>query len=1182
MAIQYIVGASGTGKTTYIYNKMINDSMVFSDNNCGKELYYLIPEQSNMAAEQDIVRFHPNGGTMDISIMSFSRLAFQIFDKENIPTKDILDDYGKSMLLMKVLKSIENDLSFYKTMIGKKGFVDEIKSIISEFYQYRITDEMLEGLLASLPKEKSLYYKIKDIKLIRSAFEKAMSNSYMVAEQLLEVFAENISASEKLKGAEIYFDGFTGFTPIQYRVIEELMKVCDNLYFSITIDADNNENSTLFSMGNDTLKHLGKIAADNMIKILPRISFVDNYRYGEQRELSYIERNLFRFPVREYVTDNSDHSDELTMIEADDVYEETVCVGRMIQRYVRDYGYHYRDIAVITGDLSERGHIWKQVMERMDIPYFMDANEPLLHNPITEIIVMLFNIFENDFSYDSVFTLLKTDITGIDIDDIYILENYVLKTGVRGEGIWKKDFRRNAKGFDLEKINQIRKKFILCIEDYSAVLNQKNNQVDEYVKAVYSFLDHCKIEDYLHRLYVIYEQEKDFRKAKVYENAYEKYIMVLDKTIDILGSENIERNVMRDILVTGISDIKLGVIPSTLDQIVIGDMERTRLHHKKILFMTGVNEGILPGKISESGLLNDRDRSLLEKENIIIAPDSKKEYYIQQFYIYLQLTQASERVILSYRKKDDRGNGLNISVFLKWIMRMFPDIEIKKASELIADIFPSTIGDIKSSFTEELANNNINDSSMYKILMKMDREELQDIIKGYLYLNQPGILNEKIARKLYSRSFDFGAGKDDSGSAASCKMLHSVSRLEAYSSCPYKFYLQYGLSIAKREEYKIETNHIGTILHAVMEEFFTKVRDGEIRISDHIFENSDDTESSDTESGSNDVTIDKIMDIVKDITIKNAELIDDTIFESSYRMRHQLDVLIRIACRSVLNLCRHLTMGDMVPAFFEKKFSPEDGLEYINMALNGNAMMGLNGIIDRVDIKETEDSVYVGIIDYKSSEKNIDFVKIIEGKQLQLAVYMSVIMELMKKVYPNKKIIPTGMFYFQLADKIADGYSFEEAEEIRKKKSRLTGLFNDDEKCLEHMDKKSGMVVSASYKNDGSLSKNKYGVTSEELNDISEYTRDKMIEIGNKIICGQIDMIPQKGEHASPCQYCDYKSICRFEAGLGGNSYGIGSQLDYNEAKEIVCGGKKEMKKSVEEADDGREWAEQHIDKENE
>ena len=257
MAIEFILGASGTGKTRYIYEKMITQSKVEGH----APIWFVLPEQSNMAAEQDMVSLHPNGGTMDISIVSFTRMAFKVFDERNVHTSDILDDYGKSILLMKVLKEHEKEFTYYGKMIGKSGFVEETKSMLSELYQYQVTENVLEEVMGGLSPEQSLYHKLSDMKIILTAFEKAMGDSYMVAEQILSLLSETVQESELLRGAEIYFDGFTGFTPIQYQVIEALMKHAANLHFVFTMDGDlfgNNgygENE-LFALGKESMDRL--------------------------------------------------------------------------------------------------------------------------------------------------------------------------------------------------------------------------------------------------------------------------------------------------------------------------------------------------------------------------------------------------------------------------------------------------------------------------------------------------------------------------------------------------------------------------------------------------------------------------------------------------------------------------------------------------------------------------------------------------------------------------------------------------------------------------------------------------------------------------------------------------------------------------------------------------------------
>ena len=1117
MAIQFIVGPSGTGKTRYIYDKMIGDS-IKKDH---PPIIFILPEQSNMGAEQDMISLHPNGGTMDISILSFTRLAYELFDKDNVYTADILDDYGKSMLIMKVLKNREDELVYYGSMIGRQGFIDEIKSTISEFYQYQITVDKLDDIINALPKENSLYYKLSDVRCIMSNFEEEMGNTYMVAEQMLSLLSEHVGESEMLQNAQVFFDGFTGFTPIQYDVIGKMMKKCGNLYFTITMDEDamlNNSYSEygLFKMGKDTVANLSRLASDNEVSIIPHIYLDHNYRFVGKNELMHIEKNIFRFPVRECV---SVENNEVEIIEFDNIDDEILCIGRKIQKMVRDEGYRFRDFAIITGDLDENINVWKRIMNRLEIPFFTDVNEPLVHNNIVEIISMIFELFEKDFSFDTVFSLLKSGFFDIDEGSIYELENYALKYGVHGYSWWSKPFKNNIKGLAL--INKTRHDFISLFDDIYPVFSKSEQKAIEYIKGLYSFIVRINLGEKLWDQSQKLEQIGDARKARVYEKAYEKLISVLDKTVDILGEQNISEKTLKDMIIVGMSDMKLGILPNTLDQVMIGDMERTRLHHIKVLYVAGANEGLLPKSPGGGGIITDRDRERLKSLNVTISPGSTEKYYIQQFYLYMQMTCGSDKLVISYRKNDKLGNTLNRSFFVKYIMQMFPNKKVINGTDELSSITPFSEDDMFSELSKEFSSENFVDSSLYTIMSESDNVYIDRLISGYLYNNQPGILNDAVSLRLYGNN-----------------MIHNVSRLESFSSCQFQFFLQYGLKLKKPEEYTVENNNIGTILHNVMEVFFSELKEKGVEYNKRSFED-------------NNITEEYISERIEKITACAAKNINETIFDSSYRMRNQLSVLTRIAKRSINNLLRHLEMGEMKPEYFEKRFSPDDNLEYIHMKLSDGYTMDMSGIIDRVDIKETDDAIYVKVIDYKSGSKDIDYVEMVEGRQLQLAVYMSVMLEFLGKKYPDKKIIPSGMYYFQLADKLVDGVDDDRIEKNRIKDSRMTGLVSKDDKCLEYMDHKTGDVVHVTYKDGEPSGSNTHLVTDEELRAISIFTRRKMIDIGDKIIRGQIDMKPRKGD-MSPCKFCDYRSVCRFEPGLGGNNYAFGSQYDKEQAKKVI------------------------------
>ncbi len=1111
MAIQFILGASGTGKTNYIYDRMIRESMEEEHGS----ILFVLPEQSNMAAEQDMVSKHPLGGTMDISILSFTRLAFKVFDELNVHTNDVLDDYGKSMLLMKILKEKESEFTYYKNMPGKAGFVDEVKSLLSEFYQYQITEDVLDRAIANLSPDKSLYHKLTDLKLLLHAFNEAMENSYMVTEQFLSMLKEVAHDSQLLKGAEIYFDGFTGFTPVQYDVIEELMKVCSNLYFSFTMDenifGDNGYSEQgLFALGKQSVDRLCQLAERNGVTVVPYVGLKENYRLVQNEELLHLERQIFRFPVKNY--DKS--LENMMLVKCLDSKQEAMYIAKTIREYVKEQGFHYKDFAIITGDIKEQADCWKRTMELMDVPYFLDYTEGLTHNPVVEFVGMVMEVFRKDFTYDSVFALLKTGFMDIDSEGIYNLENYALKYGVRGYTWWSKAFRGKVVG--LHAINETRGQFVSYIEPLAESFHKKQAKAKEYLHALCDFMSTNRLAERLYERSLLLEKEGNLRGAKAYRQAYDKFISVLDKTMDILGEEEIARDDFIDVLLSGMADVKLGVIPSTLDQVVIGDMERTRLHHVKVLFVAGSNEGILPKNTSGKGILADKDRNRLKGMQIVLAPDSKEELFIQQFYLYLQMAQAKQQLIVTYRQTDEKGAELRPSYFVNRMQHIFPKLHTVQAEDVLRNTLPLTKEELKAELARQLAEEDMEDSSVYSIMQTDNGVETARLLDGYFYNNEAGVLDRAIARKLYGN-----------------QMLHSVSRLETYAGCAYKFFLQYGLKLAKREEYTVESNNIGTILHAVMENFFKKVKSGEIVLSS--------------------MTKEQLNHMAEQLTLEAAKDENETIFDSSARNRHQLDVMVRIAKRSIENLCRHLEKGKMEPAYFEKYFSPESKLTYIDMALSDGVRMELNGIVDRVDVKETDHAVYVKVIDYKSGAKDIDYVKMYEGKQLQLTVYMSVMLELLKREYPDKQIIPTGMYYYHIYDPIVEEVDEQAVENQRIKDSRLSGLVNDSEESRDLMDGSTGEVTPVNYKADGSLgARNSSLVTTEELLQISEFVRGKMMDIGEDMIRGKIAMNPEKGEHNSPCNYCDYKHICRFEAGVGGNAYRIGSQLDKEEAKRLI------------------------------
>lgn len=317
MSIQFLLGSSGSGKSTEILNKIISESMAHPE--C---MYYLIvPEQYTMEAQRDIVTMHPNGGTMNIDAIGFNRLAYRIFDELSVNPGDVLQDFGKSMLIRKILWDQRETLSVYGSYMDKLGFVDEMKSMMSELFQYAVKRPDIESVMEDMTEETEsvTYSKLKDIQLIYEEFERYTSNGYIVAEQMTELLTSLVGQSDIMKKSCFYFDGFTGFTPVQMMLLREMMKNTKGLVFSFTIDSGdisitNIKEHELFYMTKTAIKMITKIATEERVDILPNIIMEDKIsrRFENNAELAFLEKQLFRFPYRKY--HGSLHNIEITAL----------------------------------------------------------------------------------------------------------------------------------------------------------------------------------------------------------------------------------------------------------------------------------------------------------------------------------------------------------------------------------------------------------------------------------------------------------------------------------------------------------------------------------------------------------------------------------------------------------------------------------------------------------------------------------------------------------------------------------------------------------------------------------------------------------------------------------------------------------------------------------------------------
>ena len=1113
MSVRFLLGASGSGKSRQIYNEIIQASIKEPERN----FYLIVPEQYTMEAQRELVTMHPAGGMMNIDAIGMNRLAYRVFDELGISTGQVLEDFGKSMLIKKILCEQQDTLHVYGSYYDKLGFVDEMKSMMSEIFQYNIKQDTIDEIMEQIPEDSVVAGKMQDIRHIYEEFEAFAGERYIVAEQLVELLTRHVGQSKLVCGSSLYFDGFTGFTPVQLELVEKLMTCADDLTFSFTLDDrdqkyEHIKDYELFYLTKTTIKKLTEAAAAGVeIESPVVLPGTINYRLGENRELFFLERNLFRSPYRKW----KQPLERIHLTATGDAQDEIVFVASTIRRLVREKGYRYKDIAIVAGDLEQASHIYERVMDEYEIPVFIDANACLKANPCAETIRSVLAVLADDFSYDSVFRFLKAGMTDLSFEDIELLENYALKRGVRGYSRWNRAVSENYEKTSPVNVEEIRQAFMKMFGDIRKAFADKKAATKDYVEALYDFLLQIHMYEKLEaRKNELYEENR-INEGDAYGQIFEKTVRLFDKIAELLGDTKMSVKEFYEIVDTGLSDIEVGVVPPTVDRVLIGDITRSRLNHIKVLFFTSVNDGIVPKAPKKGRILSDRDRDILSDCGLELAPSDKQNSYIEQFYIYTILTKPSDHLYISYHKLSASLESMRPSYLLGRISSIFPSLQAEEYDA--ASCMPDTVN---RSLRRILRAENSEDAES-RILTRILTEkgfagELTAIYRGRTYRNVAEQLPPETIALLYGR------------------YLHaSVSKLELYARCEFAYFLKYGLRLKEREMYQVDVRNVGVILHSVMEGLFKQVRD---------------TRNNDWENFPED----ERMLMVTELVNRAAEEAAGDFFEDNARNAYMLQMIERMAQTSAGMLQKHIRLGSMKPGMLEKTFdSAKDEVGSYLFELPNQIRMSINGKIDRVDVEEEDGTVYIKVIDYKSSARKLSLEEILNGEQLQLVTYSAIAYEIEKMIYPDKDIQVAGLLYYSFDDPVIEIESseidtdteqpeFSDQEKLdaeRMEKMKLQGFVNELPAVIQKMDHTCNQSLPVKLDKNGDIKKSENVVSADQIRTIMELTRENIEELGSQIAEGKIAIEPYKNKSNTGCDYCEFKNICHFDVKNGGNQY---------------------------------------------
>lgn len=1109
MGLNIVAGRAKTGKTTYVYDDINKE--IKKNNNLN--LILIVPEQMTYQTEYGLIDRINDHGIMSSEVLSFTRLGYKVLEEVgNLKVQEI-NSYGKIMLLKQIFDKNKDNLHLFNKASKQEGFLREFDALISELKQNCVSVEFLEQILKFKVKEDEnqlLNKKLEDIIKIYKEINEKTKDAFFDEEDKTDLFISSIEHSEFIKNSIIWIDGFESFNMQRHRIIKELIKYAKNVTVSLNIDATAlknlhcTEDWEAFKIVHDTYKTL----VDDLgrsVNIIP----VNAKKLNKETE--FIEQNMFSINSYSYREETSN----IQIYSSLNPYSETEKTAAKIISFVRDKGYRWKDIAVAAGEMDSYGINIKKVFTQYEIPYFLDAKRDIMGNPLTKFILSLLDMFIFNFRHDSVFEFLKTGFSSLDYDEVSKLENFALQYGIEGDK-WFKEFRFNAVNIDY--FNKLREKFSSGLLDSKKRFKDLKTTLD-ITLFVFKFLESYKVQEKTEKQSGIFKRANDYELSG--ENAQIwNYVIEIFEQIVLTGADvEIKALEYRKMIEAGFKEVEISIIPPTLDKVTVGEVEKTSFKSFKIIFIMGANEGKLDSKNNEKGILLDDERNLLATSGIKLLNNSDYYLYKEKHILYKVFTNAEDKLFVSFALGTADGKTLQPSMYVDKLKQLFPAVKMQ-----------TDLGSINEE--ENISNNKGTvDFLVSKIREFMGGSDIEDIWKdvyAWYELNDTNI-SDLINKGLLYENKALKITKNHLNKINTTPVTMSVSRLESFAACPFKFFMENVIKPQPRLVQKVEFYDLGNIYHQAVEQFTKGISESET----NILELNKDAVYSMSQTCTEKVLLEGEMDYAA--------------FDANERNKYMKEKIKRLVNRAAATIVEQLKKGNFRPIYTELvigKNGDDIAVEPVEIKISDDISIYFQGRIDRVDILKKDDKVYINIIDYKSSRKDIDLSDAVQGLQLQLLVYMSAIIKNGQKLFLTETEIG-GAYYFCIDDPMIDGdeISLEDSENEIFRQLSLKGYIVEDSNIIVNMDKditdnKKSDVIPVSFNKDGSTSKSSKTLTSKEFKAILNKTDEVARDLAEKILDGNIDIMPfRKDSGKIPCSYCDYIGVCQFDSSVDGNNY---------------------------------------------
>ncbi|NYF23967.1 helicase-exonuclease AddAB subunit AddB [Sporosarcina sp. JAI121] len=1129
MSLRFITGRSGSGKTTFIEQEIADE---LEENPVGAPVIVIVPDQMSFSMEHSLSVNFGLKGIIRAQVLTFKRLAWRVLQETGGITRKEVDGFGYRMLVRSVLEENRDQFKLFRQAASKRGFTEQIGNLLKEFSRYSLDHQTmndLHGTLASTGAPRTLLDKAEDLSLLLTKIEEKLGTSYVDSEGHLALLASQIHHSDLLKGADIYIDGFENFTTREYEIVTELMKHANRLTVVLPMEGalTGFADHELFFNPVRTSLRLRELARVEAVEVEEDLYMGEAHRFLNA-DLCHFEAEFDHYPAKQQQSEGN-----IVLIEAADRRAEIHSVARTI-RDLMISGKRYKDIAILYRQPEKYDELIASIFPHYDIPVFISQKKPMLHHPLIEFSRSVLEAVTTGWSYESVFRAIKTDLFFPHRETKLLwrdradrLENYVLAHGIYGQR-WFDDSRWRVKkyrGLELytdvqtdeeraieQELHLIRDEIRAPLAAFEQRLKRSKSGRD-VAEALFLFMEKLNVYDKIIDLRAEEERAGRLLGATEHEQAWNGWINVLDQFVLMFGDKIMNPVEAARILDEGFDSLEFARIPPSLDQVTVTTVEVASLMDIDAVFVLGVNDGIMPKRVDNEGLLSDADREWFSEIGFELAPTSKMKLMDETYMAYRAFTAPREKLYVSYPVADEEGKPLIPSLYITRIGQLLPGTEMKIAVTdpaelpLEADQFdyishPRSALPYVSMKFKEAEQSGVLEREWRAVMAYYEEDPYwSSVIKHILRPMNAKIGTERLRPELtgglYGESF-----------------VSSVSRIESYYSCPFQHYASFGLGLRERTEFTLEAPAIGDLFHAALK----WISDETMRLGKSWAE----------------LTREECWNLARGAVEDISPYFFNRILLSTNRYVYIKRKLMHIIQRTIYSLSTQAKSTVFKPVAIEAGFGPGEELPALEIPLRRGDLMKLRGRIDRVDATEISGKNYVRVVDYKSSAKSLDLTEVYYGLSLQMMTYLDVALENADE-WLGIHADPAGVLYMHIHNPmIRSGSELTpahlEAEIVKSYKMR--GYLLDNPDVVIGMDAdigRSSAIVPASIKTDGTFAKTSKVLSSDDLQMMRSFVRTRHQKAGDAMLAGDTRVYPYKLKDKMPCEFCSYRSVCQFD-----------------------------------------------------